>query len=119
VQGDGEVCGTAIETPLSVTLTLDVDRSLSLRSPCFTTPGPVARHLDAKGYEVSTGVGPDLMQAARDAVSQMIDILGKHHRLSAIDAYLLSSVCADLRISEIVDQPSWVVSFYFPRIVFE
>lgn len=119
VQGDGEVCGTAIETPLNVTLTLELDRNLKLRTPCFMTPGPVTRHLDAKGYEVSTGIGPDLMQAARDAVSQMIDILGKQHGLSAIDAYMLSSVCADLRISEIVDQPNWVVSFYFPRVVFE
>jgi acetamidase/formamidase len=32
---------------------------------------------------------------------------------------MLSSVCADLRISEIVDQPNWVVALYFPRIVFE
>jgi acetamidase/formamidase len=119
VQGDGEVCGTAIETPLNVVLTLDVDKKLKLRTPCFTTPGPVSGHFDKKGYEVATGIGPDLMEAARGAVSQMIDILGAHHSLSAIDAYMLSSVCADLRISEIVDQPNWVVSFYFPRVVFE
>ena len=118
-QGDGEICGTAIETPLKVILTLDIDRKLKIRAPCFTTPGPVTTHLDSKGYEVSTGVGPDLMEAARGAVGQMIDILGAHHGLSAIDAYMLSSVCADLRISEIVDQPNWVVSFYFPRVVFE
>ena len=30
---------------------------------------------------------------------------------------MLCSVCGDLRISEIVDMPNWVVSFYFPRIV--
>ena len=59
------------------------------------------------------------MQGARDAVSEMIELLGQRHALSAVDAYLLCSVCADLRISEIVDQPNWVVSFYFPRIVFE
>ena len=100
-------------------LTFDVDRKLKLATPCFTTPGPVTSHFDKKGYEVSTGVGPDLMQASRDAVSQMIDILGAHHGLSAVDAYMLCSVCADLRISEIVDQPNWVVSFYFPRVVFE
>ncbi len=119
VQGDGEVCGTAIESPMDVVLTFDVDRELKLKSPCFTTSGPVSRHLDSKGYEVSTGIGPDLMQAAREAVSQMIDILGSRHGLSSIDAYMLASVCADLRISEIVDQPNWVVSFYFPRVVFE
>jgi len=36
-----------------------------------------------------------------------------------LDAYILCSVCGDLRISEIVDRPNWVVSFDFPRVVFE
>jgi acetamidase/formamidase len=118
-QGDGEVCGTAIESPMSVTLTFDLVKSANLQSPRFTTPGPVTRHLDSKGYEVTTGVGPDLMTGAREAVSRMIDLLGAQRGLSAVDAYMLCSVCGDLRISEIVDQPNWMMSFYFPRIVFE
>ena len=85
----------------------------------FTTPGPVSRHLDAIGYEVTTGIGPDLMEGTRAAVSGMIDLLMRQHHISAIDAYLLCSVYADLRINEIVDQPNWIVSLYFPRIVFE
>jgi acetamidase/formamidase len=119
VQGDGEVCGTAIESPMHVTLTFDVEKSANLETPRFTTPGPVARHLDVKGYDVTTGIGPDLMQGARSAVMQMIDLISARHGLNPVDAYMLSSVCADLRISEIVDMPNWVVSFYFPRIVFE
>jgi len=59
------------------------------------------------------------MKGARDAVSGMIDLLCKHHQMSAVDAYMLCSVCADLRISEIVDQPNWVVTMYFPRVVLE
>ena len=118
-QGDGEVCGTAIESPMQVDLRFDLIRETPLAFPRFTTPGPVARHLDLRGYEVTTGIGPDLMTGARDAVSGMIDVLGKVHGLSAEDAYLLCSVCGDLRISEIVDMPNWVVSFYFPRVVFE
>jgi acetamidase/formamidase len=39
--------------------------------------------------------------------------------MSAVEAYMLASVAGDLRISEIVDAPNWVVSFYFPRIVLE
>ena len=118
-QGDGEVCGTAIESPMNVALTLEVDKGANLQFPRFTTPGPVTRHLDAKGYEVTTGIAPDLMQACRAAVSGMTDLLSARHGLSAVDAYMLCSVCADLRISEIVDVPNWVVSFYFPRVVFE
>jgi amidase len=118
-QGDGEVCGTAIESPMDVVLTLDVVKGANLKTPRFTTPGPVTRHLDAKGYEATTGIGPDLMTASRDAVAAMVDLLCAQRGMAAVDAYMLVSTCGDLRISEIVDMPNWVVSFYFPRCVFE
>jgi acetamidase/formamidase len=118
-QGDGEVCGTAIESPMDVVLTLDLVKGANLRLPRLTTPGPVTRHLDAKGYDVTTGIGPDLMSGARDAVAGMIDLLTATHGMAAVEAYMLVSTCGDLRISEIVDQPNWVFSFYFPRAVFE
>jgi amidase len=118
-QGDGEICGTAIESPMSVTLTLDLVKDARLEAPRFTTPGPVSRHLDAAGYEVTTGVGPDLMTGAREAVSRMIDLISARHGMSPVEAYMLCSVCGDLRISEIVDLPNWIVAFYFPRVVFD
>ncbi|HEX3500543.1 MAG TPA: acetamidase/formamidase family protein [Stellaceae bacterium] len=118
-QGDGEVCGTAIESPMSIALKFELLKSAELAYPRFTTSGPVTRHLDAKGYEVTTGIGPDLMTGARDAVSGMIDLLARRHSMKAVDAYMLCSVCADLRISSIVDVPNWVVSLYFPRVVLE
>ncbi len=118
-QGDGEICGTAIESPMAVSLTLDLVKGAGLSGPRFTTPGPVTRHLDARGYEVTTGIGPDLMSGAREAVERMVDLLAARHGMNPVDAYMLCSVCGDLRISEIVDQPNWVVSFYFPRVVFE
>jgi acetamidase/formamidase len=118
-QGDGEVCGTAIESPCSVQAKFELVKGANLPFPRFTTPGPVSRHLDVKGYEVTTGIGPDLMDGARAAVSGMIDLLSKRYNMNAVDAYMLCSVCGDLRISEVVDMPNWVVSFYFPRVVFE
>jgi acetamidase/formamidase len=118
-QGDGEVGGTAIESPMKVAIAFDLVKSTPLSFPRFTTPGPVTRHLDAKGYEVTTGIGPDLMHAARAAVRAMVELLSGRHGMPAVDAYMLCSVCGDLRISEIVDAPNWTVSFYFPRIVFE
>ena len=118
-QGDGEVCGTAIESPMNVVLTFDLVKDARLKTPRFTTPGPVTRHLDAKGYEVTTGIGPDLMEGAKAAVAQMVDLLAGRYGLDPVDAYMLVSTCGDLRISEIVDMPNWVVSFYFPRCVFE
>ena len=59
------------------------------------------------------------MEGARAALSGMIDLLTSLHGLAAPEAYMLCSVCADLRISEIVDRPNWVVSLYFPKVVFE
>ena len=68
---------------------------------------------------MTTGIGPDLMAGARAAVSGMIELLSRRYSMTAVDAYMLCSVCGDLRISEIVDMPNWVVSFYFPRVVLE
>jgi acetamidase/formamidase len=118
-QGDGEVCGTAIESIASVTAKIELAKGEHLHFPRFETPGPVTRHLDAKGYEVTTGIGPDLMAASKNAVRGMVDRLGKWRGMDAAHAYMLCSVCADLRISEIVDRPNWVVSCYLPRVVFD
>ncbi|NBF03080.1 acetamidase [Pseudomonas sp. Fl5BN2] len=117
-QGDGEVGGTAIESAMDVVVKLDLIKAMPLATPRFSTPGPVTRHLDSAGYEAFTGIGPDLMQAARQALSQTIDWLCREHQMPAEQAYMLCSVCGDLRISEIVDAPNWVVSFYFPNVVF-
>jgi acetamidase/formamidase len=118
-QGDGEVCGTAIESPCSLAARFDLVKGANLKFPRFTTPGPVARHLDHKGYEATTGIAPDLMEATRAAVLGMIELLSRRHKMSEVEAYMLCSVAGDLRISEVVDMPNWVVSFYFPRCVFE
>lgn len=116
-QGDGEICGTAIEAPMRMTLRLDLVKDAKLRFPRFTTPGPVTRHWDARGYEVCMGVGPDLMQAAHEAALDMVRLVAARLQISELDAYMLCSVCADLRISEVVDMPNWIVSCYVPRVV--
>lgn len=118
-QGDGEICGTAIESPMIVSVKIDLIKGANLPFPRFETDGPVTRHLDTKGYKATTGIGEDLMQAARDAVSGMIDWVSQTTGMSSLEAYMLCSVCGDLRISEIVDIPNWTVSFYLPKSVLE
>jgi acetamidase/formamidase len=118
-QGDGEVCGTAIESPMGATVKLELVKGENLRFPRFVTHEPVTRHIDSRGYEATMGIGPDLLIASRDAVRGMIDRLSKLHGLSAQDAYMLCSVAGDLRINEIVDVPNFVVSFYMPRQIFD
>ncbi|MEO5886014.1 MAG: acetamidase/formamidase family protein [Candidatus Limnocylindrales bacterium] len=117
-QGDGEVCGTAIETSVRARVRLNVRTDIRVTAPEFRTAGPLGTSTNTSGWYAADGVGPDLMIAARDAVRRMIDRLGVEHGLPAIDAYLLLSVAGDLRISEIVDQPNWIVTAYCPRSIF-
>jgi len=117
-QGDGEVCGTAIESPMVVTVRLELVKGAAPRFPRILNPRPRSRHLDAMGYDITTGIGPDLMAGARDALSQMVDLIAERQGMEPVEAYLLSSACADLKISEIVDQPNCIVSCHFPRVVF-
>src|SRR5947209_5905508 len=79
--------------------------------------GPVPGD-DGRGSYATTGIGPDLMQGAKAAVRALVDHLVQTHRLSRQDAYVLCSVAADLKISEIVDQPNWIVSAYLPMAIF-
>jgi acetamidase/formamidase len=48
----------------------------------------------------------------------MIDHITGTYKLSPEDAYLLASLCVDLKISEIVDAGEWVVSALLPEAVF-
>lgn len=118
-QGDGEVCGTAIEGAMTVSLRLSVRRDLAIETPEFDVTTPLERASAAKaGYHVTTGVGPDLMEATRQAVERMIAHLEHHYGLTAEQAYALCSVAVDLRISEVVDAPNWVVSAFLPKDLF-
>jgi acetamidase/formamidase len=118
-QGDGEVCGTAIETAMDVVLRLSVRRDFTVDAPQYRLPpGLVAEH-ERSAFHVCTGVGPDLMEAARDAVRATIAHLGERRGLERSEAYALISVACDLRIHEVVDAPNWVVGCFVPDSIFE
>lgn len=118
-QGDGEVCGTAIESPMTVSLRLSVRTDLSIDTPEFDVTHPLEREAAARaGYHATTGVGPDLMAATRQSVERMIAYLERHHHLGPEAAYALCSVAVDLRISEVVDAPNWVVSAFLAKDLF-
>jgi acetamidase/formamidase len=113
-QGDGEVCGTAIETAMEVSLRLTVRRDLRLTAPAIEVPA--REPAGAQGpYLVMTGVGPDLMEAARDATRSAIEHIAEHDGLTREEAYAFLSVAGQLRIHEVVDAPNWVVGCWIPR----
>jgi acetamidase/formamidase len=118
-QGDGEVCVTGIEAPMErVERRFELQKGKRIASPRFRTAGAQTPRVDGGGFFGTTGVGPDRYGCAQDAVRGMIDHLGDGYGLSREDAYVLASLCVDLKISEVVDAGQWVVSALLPLAVF-
>lgn len=129
-QGEGEVCGTAIEVAATVTLSVSLRRGRELRwrprfpaieyeqdgpagpRACFETIGIP---LQDDGENASL----DLTLAARCALLEMIGWLEAEHGLTREQAYVLASVAADLRIAEAVNVPNGAVTCRLPLDVFE
>lgn len=93
VQGDGEVDGTAIETCLSGTFQLILHKGTSITMPRAET----ATHY------MTTGMDPDLDDAAKQALREMIVLIQEKTNLSKEDAYMLCSLAADLHVSQTVN----------------
>ena len=92
-QGDGEVCVTAIETSLSGTFELILRRDMTLEMPRAETPT----------HYITMGIDPDLDNAAKQALRDMLAVIQEKANLSREDAYTLCSIAADLRVTQIVN----------------
>jgi acetamidase/formamidase len=93
VQGDGEVCITAIETGLIGTFELHLRDDMTLEWPMAETPTHV----------ITMAFDPDLDDAVVIALRDMIKLICAHTKLSREDAYTLCSLAADLRITQVVN----------------
>ena len=93
VQGDGEVCVTAIETGLVGTFRLTVRDDMPLRWPIAETPDCV----------MTMAFDPDLDDCARIALSTMLDLIVARTGLARAEAYMLCSLAADLRVTQFVN----------------
>src|SRR5438132_511000 len=114
-QGDSEICGSAIETPMTATVRVSVRRDLSIETREFDVVRPLERAGAAgAGYHGTTGVGPDLMEAARQAAERMIAHLTARHRLSPEDPSVPCSVAVHPQVSEVVGPPNWGVPAFVP-----
>jgi len=109
--GDGEICGTGVETSARAVLEIEVVKNRPISAPILETPAAARRTGAAL---VTTGVGPDLLTAAKDAARSLVDETVRRTGLSAVHAYILASLTADLIVSEIVDLPNYVVSMHLP-----
>jgi acetamidase/formamidase len=93
-QGDGEVSGTAIESPVEAQVTLGVRDDLPLE-------WPIARIANAW---FTFGFDEDLNKAARIALDGMLDLMIREHHLARDDALALASVVVDLRVTQIANK---------------
>ena len=94
VQGDGEVCITALETGVTGTLPAHgAQGSCRIQRPFAETP----THL------LSIGLDEDLDDAAKQAVREMVDHVCRRTALTRNQAYMLCSLAGDLRVTQLVD----------------
>ena len=107
-QGDGEVDITALETSLTGTVQLIVRKDMHLHWPRAETPT----------HYMTMGFDNDLTVATQIALREMIDFLVTQKHLSRDDAYMLSSVAADLSITEVVDGNKGV-HMMIPKAIFK
>ncbi len=108
-QGDGEVSGTAIEAPMRIVYEVRVVKG--------GRPLPEPQYETDDFYAV-TAFATTIDEAARKATGYMIDYLVAEHGLTPEEAYVLSSLAADLKISEVVDVPHVLVSMHIPKSIF-
>jgi formamidase len=130
-QGEGEVCGTAIEISATVRVRVGLQRAgegaWTPRFPAYEFQRP-ARASGERRCIATTGVGLaddgsngalDITLAARRALEQLVEQLEATRGLTRAQAYVLASVAADLRISEAVNVPNALVSAVLPLDVCE
>lgn len=115
LQGEGEVSGTAIETPMTLTLGVDLIKNTNQPAPMLDVS---TRQFIETEYRDFLGIGPDLFVAAQDAVRFAVDFLAKELKIEPFEAYAMMGIVGELRIHEIVDQPNWVVGCMLPKRLF-
>jgi acetamidase/formamidase len=117
-QGDGEVCVTAVEMMGRLTLRFNLQSGRRLAEPQLRTPAPPSSATNRGPHYATTAHGPDLFASSQQAVRYMIEHLVEERGLSREQAYVVCSVAVDLKISEIVDAPNWIVSAFLPESIF-
>jgi formamidase len=128
-QGDGETCGTAIETSSTFVARLDLlkreAQRRNQRDPSFSYSDEAGAR---RRYYATTGIcvgkdgrneSEDLNMACRNALLNMIDYIADWRGYRREQAYALSSVAVNLRVSQVVDVPNFVVSAFLPLDIFE
>lgn len=111
-QGDGEICGTAIETGAEIEARFKILKK-GIRAPLI-----FSEEMKDGNYVFTSGINEDLYSASVEAVENMISYL-KDFELTEDESYILLSVAGNLSIREIVDEPNFVVTIGLDRKIIE
>jgi formamidase len=132
-QGDGEVCVTAVEMGATAVVRFKVHKGLATRrkftAPVFSRQSYFAdprvavpeRFLGVMGMPIDAAgeiEAENLTLACRNAVLNMMELL-QERGFSREQAYVICSVAVDLRVSNVVDVPNYVVSALLPEAIFD
>src|SRR5699024_11132037 len=117
-QGDGEVCGSAIEASMEATVRFKLHKGKTIQEPRYEILGTTTPEADSRVYYVTTGHCEDNYKASQNAIRYMIEHLMDTYKMSEQEAYMLCSVAVDLRINEIVNMPNMLVSAFLPNSIF-
>jgi len=91
--GDGEVCGTGIEIAADVTVRMSKAEGMDISRPMIET----------RREWLTYAAANTLDEAARLATMDMVRFIMKARGTSFEESYMLASVAADLRVSQVVD----------------
>lgn len=108
-QGDGEVDQTAIETSLHGRIQLTVRKDMKLNWPRAET---------ATDF-ISMATDPDLANATKMAIQEMIDFLASTKGLTKHQAYQVVSMAGNVAITQLVDKPNLGVHVKIPKSIFK
>ncbi len=112
LQGDGEVTGTAVETSCEAEITVEVIKNTKTDYPRIVS----YENDNISGKFVNTmGINNNIYEAAKIAVREMIKYL-ENRGFKRDEAYILCSIIGNLKISEIVDVPNFVVTLSMPEL---
>lgn len=92
-QGDGEVCGTAVEFASTTTLHVDLIKSWHIDWP----------RLETDALLMTIGSARPLEDATRIAYNELVRWLEKEYGFDRWDAYMMLSQCGQVRLGNFVD----------------
>ena len=145
-QGDGEVAGTAIEMGAVVTVETSIRKGMAsvVKQPMFEGGSQIKKlepdsfhavvgypfkaagevppqwtYLDSEKIKPLTNLSNDVTLAARNSLINMIDWLKTTKGLTKEQAFVVTSVACDLRISNVVDVPNYAVTTICPMNIFD